>query len=102
MIMDLVVEAVEIKLHFENFTGVLQSDYEFGYALGRMMKILGLPEEDEFSLDTMQETMKEKMSSYEPKDSIEKNLIKLIREYRIQHQSGEEILLLYHRGYNKE
>ena len=44
MITDLVEDAVEIKLHFENFTGILQSDYEFAYGLGKMNKILGLPQ----------------------------------------------------------
>ena len=33
MILSLVEDAVEIKIHFENFTGMLQSNYELGYAL---------------------------------------------------------------------
>ena len=36
MILDLVCEAVEIKIHFENFTGVIQSNYEVGYAIGKL------------------------------------------------------------------
>lgn len=38
MILDLVCEAVEIKIHFENFTGVIQSNFELGYAIGKMEK----------------------------------------------------------------
>ena len=45
MILSLVEEAVEIKIHFENFTGILQSNYELGYALGKMMKLLNMPME---------------------------------------------------------
>ena len=56
MIIELVEEAVEIKIHYENFTGTLQSDYEFGYALGKMMRILNLPMlEQEFDLDEIKE-----------------------------------------------
>ena len=103
MIIELVQEAVEIKLHFENFTGILQSDYELGYALGRMMRILHMEEEKEtFDLVLLKEAVEEKMKQYEAKDYIEENLIRLIDLYRIQNQKGEEIYKLYHMGFQKE
>ena len=102
MIVDLVEEAVEIKIHFENFTGMLQSDYEFCYAIGKMHKILNLALEKELTIEEQKEKIEEKMGNYEPKDYIEKNLIKLIREYRIQMQSGEELKQLLEMGYEKD
>lgn len=100
MIIELVEEAVEIKLHFENFTGILQSDYELGYALGRMMRILDMEEEKEpFELAGVKEKVEMQMKQYEPKDYIEKNLIRLIDIYRIQNQKGDEVFKLYHIGY---
>ena len=102
MIIELVEEAVEIKLHFENFTGILQSDYEFGYALGKMMRILKLPMlETEFNLDETKEKVEQEMENYEPVDYIETNLIRLIKLYRIQHQKGNEVYELYRIGYEK-
>ena len=74
MIVDLVEEAVEIKIHFENFTGMLQSDYEFCYAIGKMHKILNLALEKELTIEEQKEKIEEKMGNYEPKDYIEKNL----------------------------
>lgn len=103
MIIELVEEAVEIKLHFENFTGILQSDYELGYALGRMMRILDMEEEKEpFELASVKEKVEAQMKQYEAKDYIEKNLIRLIDIYRIQNQKGDEVFKLYHMGYRKQ
>lgn len=103
MIIELVEEAVEIKLHFENFTGILQSDYELGYALGRMMRILDMEEEKEpFELASVKEKVEAQMKQYDAKDYIEKNLIRLIDIYRIQNQKGDEVFKLYHMGYRKQ
>lgn len=105
MIMDLVEDAVEIKLHFENFTGILQSDYEFAYGLGKMNKILGLPQGEtltEENLEARGSEIIEKLEHYETKDYIEENLVRLLKLYRIQSQKGEEIGELYRRGYEKE
>ena len=105
MIMDLVEDAVEIKLHFENFTGILQSDYEFAYGLGKMNKILGLPQGEtltEENLEARGSEIIEKLEHYETKDYIEDNLVRLLKLYRIQSQKGEEIGELYRRGYEKE
>lgn len=103
MIIELVEEAVEIKLHFENFTGILQSDYELGYALGRMMCILNMEEEKEtFELGLLKEKVEEQMKQYKAKDYIEENLMRLIDIYRIQNQKGDEVFKLYHIGYQKQ
>lgn len=103
MIIELVEEAVEIKLHFEKFTGILQSDYELGYALGRMMRILSMEEEKEtFDLARLKELVEERMKQYTAKDYIEENLIRLIHIYRIQNQKGDEVFKLYHIGYHKQ
>ena len=105
MIMDLVEDAVEIKLHFEIFTGILQSDYEFAYGLGKMNKILGLPQGEtltEENLEARGSEIIEKLEHYETKDYIEENLVRLLKLYRIQSQKGEEIGELYRRGYEKE
>lgn len=103
MIIELVEEAVEIKIHYENFTGILQSDYEFGYALGKMMRILNLPMlEQEFDLDEIKEKVEQEMETYEPADCIEVNLKRLIKLYRIQHQKGKEVYELYRIGYQKK
>lgn len=103
MIIELVEEAVEIKLHFEHFTGILQSDYEFGYALGRMMRILDMKEEkDSFDLSILKDTVETQMKRYVAKDYVEKNLIRLIELYRIQNQKGDEMYRLYHMGYEKK
>ena len=105
MIMDLVEDAVEIKLHFENFTGILQSDYEFAYGLGKMNKILGLPQGEtltEENLEARGSEIIEKLEHYETKDYIEENLVRLLKLSRIQSQKGEEIGELYRRGYEKE
>jgi len=103
MIIELVEEAVEIKLHFENFTGILQSDYELGYALGKMMRILNMEEEKEsFDLALLKERVEEQMKQYKAKDYIEENLMRLIDIYRIQNQKGDEVYKLYHIGYQKE
>lgn len=105
MIMDLIEDAVEIKIHFENFTGILQSDYEFAYGLGKMNKMLGLPEGDTLTAENLEERGKEiveKLEHYETKNYIEENLVRMLKLYRIQHQQGEEIGELYRRGYEKE
>lgn len=102
MILDLVVEAVEIKLGFENFTGILQSNYECAYALGKMMHLLGMPSEEGIvceRLGQLRQQTVEKMETYEPRDEAETNLMKLLKEYRMQSQDGEELQLLYERGY---
>lgn len=103
MIIELVEEAVEIKLHFENFTGILQSDYELGYALGRMMRILNMEEEQgTFDLALLKEKVEEQMQQYKANDYIEENLMRLIHIYRIQNQTGDEVCKLYHIGYRKQ
>lgn len=102
MIIDLVEDAVEIKIHFENFTGILQSNYEFAYALGRMQKMMGQPLIEENSLASWKDAVEKQLKDYEPKDYLEENLKKLILEYRMQEQDGEEIQQLYKRGYKKE
>ena len=102
MILELIESAVEIKIHYENFTGILQSDYELGYALGKMTKILGLPKEEAgFSLDDFKEKIEGEMKKYGPKDYIEKNLMRIIDIYRIQHQPGNEVYEMYEIGYKK-
>lgn len=102
MILSLVEEAVEIKIHFENFTGILQSNYELGYALGKMMKLLNMPMETEGELEQLKEKVEKEMENYSPKDFVEENLMKLIREYRLQEQKGEEIAKLIEIGYLKQ
>ena len=42
------------------------------------------------------------MENYSPKDFVEENLMKLIREYRLQEQKGEEIAKLIEIGYLKQ
>lgn len=101
MILSLVEDAVEIKIHFENFTGMLQSNYELGYALGKMMKILNLPMDAETELEELKEKIEAEMKGYSPKDFVEANLIKIIREYRIQPPRGDEIKQLIKAGYEK-
>lgn len=101
MILSLVEDAVEIKIHFENFTGMLQSNYELGYALGKMMKILNLPLDTGAEIEKLKEKIETEMQGYLPKDFIEENLMKIIREYRIQSPRGEEIKQLIEDGYNK-
>ncbi|MCI8407764.1 MAG: DUF3837 family protein [Lachnospiraceae bacterium] len=102
MILDLVCEAVEIKIHFENFTGVIQSNFELGYALGKMKKKLGMELEKEEELALLKEKVEKQMESYTPEDFIEENLMKLIREYRMQDRFGSEISELIQRGYDSE
>lgn len=100
MILDLVCEAVEIKIHFENFTGVIQSNYELGYAIGKMEKKLGMKLERDEELALLKEKVEKQMESYTPKDFVEENLIKLIREYRMQEKLSTEISDLIQRGYD--
>lgn len=103
MILELIESAVEIKIHYENFTGILQSDYELGYALGKMMKILGMPNAgNEFVLADLKVEVEAAMKTYRPKDYIEKNLIRLIDIYRIQNQKGSEVYEMYQIGYERE
>lgn len=102
MILDLVCEAVEIKIHFENFTGVIQSNFELGYAIGKMEKKLGMKLEKEEELALLKKKVEKQMESYTPRDFIEENLVKLIREYRMQEQFGSEISELIQRGYDSE
>lgn len=99
MIIDLVCEAVEIKIHFENFTGVLQSNYEFAYALGLMEKKLGIDMDNKSSLHQLKELVEDRMKQFEPADYIEANLVKLIREYRIDDSIGAELEELIKKGY---
>lgn len=99
MIMDLVVEAVEIKIHFEDFRGMLQSDYELSYAMGKMLHLIGNTIPKEFKLEEVKKYIEEELVNYSPKDYVEENLIKLIREYRIQNQKGEEREELFKRGF---
>ena len=66
MILDLVCEAVEIKIHFENFTGVIQSNYELGYAIGKMEKKLGMELEKDTDLVQLKEKMEKQMEYKEP------------------------------------
>lgn len=101
MILSLVEDAVEIKIHFENFTGMLQSNYELGYALGKMMKILNLPLDTETEIEELKTKIETDMKAYSPKDFVEENLMKIICEYRIQSPRGEEIKQLLEAGYNK-
>lgn len=102
MILDLVCEAVEIKIHFENFTGVIQSNFELGYAIGKMEKKLGMKLEKEEELALIKDKVEKQMESYTPSDFIEENLVKLIQEYRMQEQFGSEISELIQRGYDSE
>lgn len=101
MILSLVEDAVEIKIHFENFTGMLQSNYELGYALGKMMKILKLPIDTGLEIEVLKEKIEAEMKNYSAKDFVEENLMKIIREYRIQPPRGIEIKQLIEAGYNK-
>lgn len=100
MIVDLVVEAVEIKIHFENFSGILQSDYELAYAMGKMFHLLGEKVPDEFFLEKLKTEIENRVVEYSPKDYIEENLIKLIRGYRMQNQKGEGQEELFRKGYH--
>lgn len=100
MILDLVCEAVEIKIHFENFTGEIQSNYELAYALGKMEKKLGMEIDKESELARLKEKVEELMKNYVSKDFTEENLVKLICKYRIQERFGEEIPELIQRGYD--
>lgn len=100
MILDLVCEAVEIKIHFENFTGVIQSNYELGYAIGKMEKKLGMELEKDTELVELKEKVERQMEGYTPEDFVEENLVKLIREYRMQERFGPEIPDLIQRGYD--
>lgn len=102
MILDLVCEAVEIKIHFENFTGVIQSNFELGYAIGKMEKKLGMELEKEEELALLKEKIEKELESYTPRDFTEENLVKLIREYRMQEKFGSEISELIQRGYESE
>ena len=102
MILDLVCEAVEIKIHFENFTGVIQSNFELGYAIGKMEKKLGMKLEKEEELALLKDKVEKQMESYTPSNFIEENLVKLIQEYRMQEQFGSEISELIQRGYDSE
>lgn len=102
MIIDIVCDAVEIKIHFENFTGVIQSNFEFAYALGKAEKILGMEKEIEENLQGLREKIEEKMRNYSPKDYIEENLFRLIQDYRMQEKRGPEISELIQRGYDSE
>lgn len=101
MILDLVCEAVEIKIHFENFTGELQSNFELAYALGKMEKKLGMELDCETELAGLKEKVIEKMESYVPVDFVEENLVKLIRKYRMQDKTGGEIPELIEIGFNR-
>lgn len=102
MILDLVCEAVEIKIHFENFTGVIQSNFELGYAIGKMEKKLGMELNKEEDLALLKENVEKQMESFVPRDFTEENLVKLIREYRMQERFGSEISELIQRGYESE
>lgn len=102
MILDLICEAVEIKIHFENFTGVIQSNFELGYAIGKMEKKLGMKLEKEKELALLKEKVEKEMKSYTPRDFTEENLVKLIQEYRMQERFGPEISELIQRGYDSE
>lgn len=99
MIPSLVEQAVEIKIHFENFTGILQSDYELGYALGKMMHILAFPLGEEVGVEELKEKVEAQMKDYQPKDFVETNLVRLIKQYKIQSQKGPEIWQLVQAGY---
>ena len=99
MIPSLVEQEVEIKIHFENFTGILQSDYELGYALGKMMHILEMPLGEEVGVDELKEMVEAKKKDNQPKDFVETNLVRLIEQYKIQSQKGQEIWQLVNAGY---
>lgn len=100
MILDLVCEAVEIKIHFEDFTGVIQSNFELGYALGKMEKKLGMELDRETELTRLKAKVEKQMENYIPADFTEENLMKLIREYRMQERVGPEIPELIQKGYD--
>ncbi|MBQ1689472.1 MAG: DUF3837 family protein [Lachnospiraceae bacterium] len=102
MVESIVRDAVEIKLGFENFTGILQSDYELAYALGKAVTILQMDVAEPVTskeIEDIWSRVVKAMEGYQPANSQEENLFRLIKIYRIQKQKEEDAISnLFHSG----
>lgn len=96
----LVKQAVEIKMNFENFTGILQSDLEYAYAVGYMANKMGLSlDVGHITLEEAGNAVKEKLEQYQPVTYQEENLKRLIGLYNIMGIERKEIQELLRMGY---
>lgn len=102
MIPLLVKQAVDIKIDFENFTGILQSDYEYAYACGILANRMGVMLKKPIELMELKEMIECNITDYEPKNYQEENLIRLIKLYDCENLQAEEIQELIHMGLTKE
>lgn len=98
MIPLLVQQAIEIKINFENFTGILQSDYEYAYACGKLAGVMKL-ERGSTSLSEFGKQITAQTKNYHPKTYQEENLIRLITIYQCENTSAEELEELIKMGY---
>ncbi len=96
----LVKQAVEIKMNFENFTGILQSDLEYAYAVGYMADKMKLVFDMEcVTLKEAGDMVKERLKRYHPVTYQEENLKRLIELYNIRGTERKEIQELLKMGY---
>lgn len=99
---ELVKQAVKIKMNFENFTGILQSDLEYAYAVGYMAKRMGvLIDITSVKLQEAGMVVKEKLEQYHPANYQEENLKRLIELYVIMGTERKEIQELLQMGYEE-
>lgn len=99
---ELVKQAVEIKMNFENFSGILQSDLECAYAVGYMAKKMGIVIDiKNITLQEAVEVVKKELGSYQPENSQEKNIKRLIELYEIMGTEKKEISELLQMGYEE-
>lgn len=99
----LVKHAVEIKMDFENFTGILQSDLEYAYAVGYMANKMNLAIDTEHvALEEAATLVKEKLEQYHPATYQEENLKRLIGLYNMIGTERKEIQELLKMGYEEK
>lgn len=99
---ELVKQAVEIKMNFEHFTGILQSDLEYAYAVGYMANKMGVKLDMEHPvLEEAGNAVKEHLKQYQPASYQEENLKRLIELYNIMGAERKEIEELLKMGYEQ-
>ena len=98
----LVKQAVEIKMNFENFTGILQSDLEYAYAVGYIAKKMNLKiDVEHLTLEEAGNVVKEQFIQYQPASYQEENIKRLIELYNTIGTERKEIQELLKMGYEE-
>lgn len=100
---ELVKQAVEIKMNFEHFTGILQSDLEYAYAVGYMANKMKMQlDMEHLVLEEAGNAVKEQLKNYQPASYQEENLKRLIELYAIMGTERKEIEELLKMGYEQD